>query len=72
MMSNKTVYLYTLPLCPKCKVLKKKLEQQNIEYIEIVNSEDLTIEGIVDFPVLETLNGIRYSFEEAVEWLKSI
>ena len=71
-MSNKIVYLYTLPLCPKCKVLKKKLEQQNIEYIEIVNSEDLTIEGIVDFPVLETLNGIRYSFEEAVEWLKSI
>ena len=71
-MSNKTVYLYTLPLCPKCKVLKKKLEQQNIEYIEIVNSEDLTIEGIVDFLVLETLNGIRYSFEEAVEWLKSI
>ena len=51
MMSNKTVYLYTLPLCPKCKVLKKKLEQQNIEYTEIVNSEDLTIEGIVDFPV---------------------
>lgn len=71
-MSNKTVYLYTLPLCPKCRVLKKKLEQQNIEYIEMVNSEDLAIEGIVDFPVLETLNGIRYSFEEAVEWLKSI
>ena len=27
-MSNKTVYLYTLPLCPKCRVLKKKFRKQ--------------------------------------------
>ena len=54
--------------CPKCNVLKKKLSEHNIEFIENNNVEEMTKLGFVNVPVLET-NGTRMGFKEAVEWI---
>lgn len=69
---DKQVYLYTLPFCPRCNVLKRKLEQAGVEFTELDGKEHSDFLHTDVFPVLETLNGIRYSFEEAIGWLSSL
>ena len=54
--------------CPKCKVLKSKLEQNNIEFIENNDIELMTQKGFTTAPMLE-IDSIVYNFKEAVEWI---
>ena len=55
--------------CPRCKVLKTKLDQSGIEY-EIVNDiEIMKAKGFNEAPKLE-VGDIIYDFKEAVDWLK--
>ena len=55
--------------CPRCKVLKMKLDQKGIEY-ETVNDVDIMKDmGFVEAPKLE-VDGVVYGFKEAVDWLK--
>ncbi len=55
--------------CPKCKVLKKKLDSANIDY-ELISDVDIMQEkGFASTPVLE-VNGHCMSFVEANTWVK--
>ena len=55
--------------CPKCKVLKEKLDNLHIEYT-ICDDVDLMIsKGFMSVPVLEIENKIM-TFNEAIKWLK--
>lgn len=54
--------------CPKCKVLKKKLADKNIEYLEIGDTAYMAALGIDAVPVL-SVGGKPLSFQEAVEWV---
>lgn len=54
--------------CPKCKVLKKKLEDKNVDYTENNDIEKMTELGIMQIPVL-SINDKLMSFAEAVEWI---
>lgn len=61
--------LYTIG-CPRCNVLKRKLDELNLKYI-IQNDENIIIsEGLDEMPVLEIEDGRRMGFSEAIEWLK--
>lgn len=63
------VILYTT-FCPKCNVLKSKLDEAGISY-KIVTSIDEMIElGIMTSPVL-SVNGQLLSFIEAVDWVNN-
>lgn len=54
--------------CPRCQVLKKKLNGANIQY-EISNNFDFLLEkGIESVPVLVVDNEI-FDFKKAVEWV---
>lgn len=54
--------------CPRCKILKKKLDDNKINY-EIIDNVDTMIEkGLSTVPVLE-INGRMLDFKEAVEWV---
>lgn len=55
--------------CPKCNVLKEKLDAAQIPYCEVDDTEVMTQKGIDTVPVLE-VNGIMMSFATAVEWIK--
>lgn len=56
--------------CPRCNVLKRKLDELNLKYI-IQNDENIIIsEGLDEMPVLEIEDGRRMGFSEAIEWLK--
>ena len=54
--------------CPKCKVLKSKLEQKNISYVENNDVELMQEKGFITVPKLE-VDGVVYDFKEAVEWI---
>jgi predicted DsbA family dithiol-disulfide isomerase len=57
--------------CPRCKVLKTKLDDAKIEYEVHSDIEEMTTLGIKGVPVLD-VDGERMSFGQAVKWLKEI
>ncbi len=57
--------------CPKCNILKQKLDEKNINYIEC-NDTDLMLEkGFRSAPMLE-VDGNIMDYFEAIKWVKEI
>lgn len=54
--------------CPKCRVLKTKLDKKNINYIENNDVEEMLELGFDLLPVLKVDNDIM-SFTEANDWI---
>lgn len=54
--------------CPKCKVLKKKLDEKGIKYTVNLSVEEMTALGITQVPVL-CVNGKLLQFKQAVDWV---
>lgn len=54
--------------CPRCKILKKKLDDNKINYEIIDNVDTMIDKGLSTVPVLE-INGKMLDFKEAVEWV---
>lgn len=54
--------------CPKCKVLKQKLDSKAIVYTENNNVSDMMALDIKQVPVLE-IDGELFSFTLANEWI---
>lgn len=57
--------------CPKCKVLKKKLESKNIEYKEINDIEEMKKFDILSVPVLR-VDARLYNFNDAVKYINNL
>lgn len=55
--------------CPKCIVLKEKLDLANIKYCEVNDVSVIAEKGIDTVPVLQ-VDGISMNFATAVEWIK--
>ena len=55
--------------CPRCKVLKMKLDQSGIEYENVNDIEVMKAKGSAEAPKLE-VDGVVMNFKEAVEWIK--
>lgn len=54
--------------CPKCKVLKAKLDSKKISYDIISDTSVMINKGIETVPVLE-VNGNVMDFKTAVDWI---
>lgn len=52
--------------CPKCKVLKKKLDKMGWRYIENNSVDEMLKLGITEVPVL-SIGGKMYSFAQATK-----
>jgi len=63
------IILYTTH-CPRCTVLKKKLEQKNIEFIEVDDVDKMLAIGMMAAPML-SVNGNLYDFPQAINWINS-
>lgn len=55
--------------CPRCKVLKTKLDQKGIAYETVNDIELMKSKGFTEAPKLE-VDGVVLGYKEAVEWLK--
>lgn len=57
--------------CPKCKVLKQKLDEKSIRYSENKSIDEMLELGIVQVPVL-SVDKQLLSFAQANEWINKI
>lgn len=56
--------------CPRCEVLKSKLNDKAISYTENNSVDEMTALGITQVPIL-SVNGTMYEFKEAVDWVNN-
>lgn len=56
--------------CPKCNVLKKKLDNLGIEYTVNSDRELMQMKGFNLLPVLE-VDGIPMEFKRAIDWVNN-
>ena len=64
------ITIYTTDTCPKCKILKKKLDSKNIHYKEINDIEILKSLDIYEVPILEVDNKFL-EFNDANNWVNN-
>lgn len=62
-----SVILYTTG-CPKCRVLEKKLESKNIEYVKNTDTVLMISKGFESAPMLE-VDGEIMNFAVANAWI---
>lgn len=48
--------------CPKCKILKQKLDQYNIQFVENNDIDEMTSLGIEEVPVIKLEGGTLLNF----------
>lgn len=56
--------------CPRCKVLKTKLDQKGIRYETVNDIAIMKAKGFSEAPKLEISDGTIMGFKEAIEWIK--
>ena len=61
------IILYTTG-CPKCEVLKKKLDEKAVAYDTVTSVKEMMAKGIMQAPMME-LNGELMDFVAANEWI---
>ena len=67
-----SITIYTTH-CPRCEVLKKKLEQKGITwYNEIDSIEIMNDLGIKSVPMMSINDDELMNFEEAIKWVNSV
>lgn len=64
-----SITLYTTD-CPKCNVLKSKLQNKNIEFTENNAVDEMLALGITQAPVL-SVDGELLDFKSAVIWVNN-
>jgi glutaredoxin-related protein len=57
--------------CPKCNVLKKKLDQKNVAYEEVNDVDVMTQKGFMQAPMLEVDDKVM-NFSEATNWINTL
>ncbi len=57
--------------CPKCKVLKKKLENKGVEYTENNSVDQMLSMGIKQAPML-SVDGQLMNYIDAIHWVNNI
>ncbi|MDR1364110.1 MAG: hypothetical protein LBJ32_00520 [Oscillospiraceae bacterium] len=57
--------------CPKCKVLKQKLYDKNVKFVENNNVKGLLELGFTKVPVLE-VEGQYMGFYDANNWVNKV
>lgn len=68
-MSN--IILYSTEKCPKCKVLKTKLDRKNIKYDVVSDIKDMMKLNILQVPVL-SIDGKLLDFVAANDWINNM
>lgn len=65
-----TVVLYSTG-CPKCNVLKKKLEMKNVPFSENNSVEEMQSLGFQEVPKL-SIDGVILDFMDALDWINGV
>ena len=70
MSENKIVVLYSTG-CPKCNVLKRKLDENCVDYTTKTDVDEMITKGISSAPALE-VDGEILDFKKAIDWVRNV
>lgn len=62
------ITIYTTQTCPKCKILKRKLQEKGIEYKEFNDEDEMQRMGILSVPVMD-VDGEQLDFPAAIKYV---
>ena len=65
------VKIYTTEVCPRCKVLKTKLDSKGIEYEEITDVSEIEKLGILSVPYMQVDYEELMDFATANSWINN-
>lgn len=63
------ITIYTTDTCPKCRILKKKLKEKNISFLEETDVNKMLKLDILAVPQMTVDNGELMNFEQAIQWV---
>ena len=66
---NKNIILYSTG-CPRCEILKRKLDEKRIGYETVTDIEKMLSLGIYTVPYL-SVDGNLLDFRDAIRWVDS-
>ena len=55
--------------CPKCKILKLKLDSKNVQYNICSDIDTMVSKGFQSMPILE-VNDVTMDYLNAINWVK--
>ena len=58
--------------CPKCKVLKRKMDNKGIPYNIVTDIEVMISLGLDSVPAIQTEDGKIMEFSEAIKWVNEV
>jgi glutaredoxin len=65
------VKIYTTDTCPRCKVLKVKMDKKGIPYESITDVKEIQKLGIMSVPYMQVDNGELMDFATANTWINN-
>ena len=65
------VKIYTTEVCPRCKVLKTKLDSKGLEYEEITDVSEIEKLGILSVPYMQVDDEELMDFATANSWINN-
>lgn len=68
---DKRVILYSTTTCPKCNILKAKLDERKIGYTVVDDVDVLVSKNIMSVPILE-VDGTMMDFLTANKWVNEV
>ena len=63
------IKIYTTDTCPRCKVLKVKMDAKGIPYESITNVDEIQRLGIMSVPYMQVDDGELMDFATANAWI---
>ena len=61
--------LYSSSTCPKCKVLKMKMDAKGIPYESVTDVDEIKNLGIMSVPYMQVDDGELMDFAKANAWI---
>ena len=68
---DKTQIVFYTTHCPKCNILKMKMDTAEVDYVECEDVDIMSTKGLKTAPALE-VDGQILEFGEAVKWVNNI
>lgn len=65
------VKIYTTNTCPRCKVLKIKMDEKGIPYESITDIKEIQKLGIMSVPYMQVDDGELMDFATANTWINN-
>ena len=66
------IEIFTTESCPRCKMLKQRMMEKNIDFKENTDEEEMANLGFMTIPMLKTDDGELLDFGKAISWINSL